>query len=147
MSPPFLLASPHSHCLKLCRPCGPSRGLIRGGSGGGGFDGARDEGAVAVRDRLPLSAANATDFVTAVAANARTPQCADGEVEDRDRPDASGARLFAACQASQPEAGAGSVYGGPRRRRRVCRRCGRRRVVRRPMIVVNCGRIAMGGDD
>ena len=31
--------------------------------------------------------------------------------------------------------------------RRVRRRCGRRRVVRRPMIVVNCGRLAMGGDD
>ena len=129
-----------------------SRGLmtlIRGGSGGGGFDGARDEGAVAVRDRLPLSAANTTYFVAGIGADTRTPSCAKGEVEDGNRPDASGARLFAACQRGQTEAGPGivGVYGGSRRRRRVCRRCGRRRVVRRPMIVVNCGRITMGGDD
>ena len=123
--------------------------VIRGGSGGSGFDGARDKGAVAVRDRLPLSAANTADFVACIGTDTRTPSCAKREVEDHNRPDASGARLFAARQTSGPEAGAGAVgvYGGPGRRRRVCRRCGRRRVVRRPIIVVKSGRITMGDDD
>ena len=49
----------------------PSRGLIRGDSGGSGFDGAHlYHGIVAVRDRLPPLTEVAADFDAAVGAEA-----------------------------------------------------------------------------